>query len=207
MTDQHITQGQAQEVIRQWIEGVHSTMVAQNVETQGLILQLRSEVQEALATNKATADEQVETLRGHTCDALRTVVEKISVVAESVSLQTSSQELFEQKMTTLETQLRKFAQDLQTCISQTQAGISAIVNEARDSDGTFSFRPNQERDRQVFDPRDYTIVISRRGFSCQFARSGDTSMRVTSTRSDHSGAEPSLCSSKRATRPLLYFQG
>ena len=73
MADQPITQDQALEVIRRLFEGVHATMVAQNVETQGLIFQLRSELQEALFTNKATPDEQVETLRGQTRKALKTV--------------------------------------------------------------------------------------------------------------------------------------
>ena len=60
-------------------------------------------------------------------------------------------------MASFESGIRQLADEARASISQTQAGILAIVAEARSSDGTSSFCPSLERDRQVFDPRDNKI--------------------------------------------------
>ena len=132
---------------------------ALNANTRILIDQLRAEAQAALVSNKAAADEQVATLREDARQAITTLDNKTSVVDKSLSLHAVSQAAFEQKMADLEAGIHQFADEARASIRQIQAGIPAIVAEARSSDGTSSFRPSQERDRQVFDPRDYKIEL------------------------------------------------
>ena len=51
------TQGEARPTLQELLSGVHGQMIAQNLETQGLIAQLRSDVQQAIVASKAGADE------------------------------------------------------------------------------------------------------------------------------------------------------
>ena len=154
--EKFITHEQARNTLLELFNGVHQTMVAQNNETQCLIAQLRADVQQALVANKAAADEQVEVLRGYARDALAEVDNKVSVIDEGISLHSAArlkdEEDFKDKMQKFETGIHEFA-------DRTQASIQALNAEAGSSEGSSLARPAQEKDRPVFDPRDYKIEV------------------------------------------------
>ena len=92
-------------------------------------------------------------------------------MAEDVSLRAADFKPFEEKMNTLEAGFRGFADEsraemiktrdgvtrTQGEVVRTQSGIQAL-NEGARSEGSGPFRPAaQERDRPVFDPRDYKL--------------------------------------------------
>ena len=82
----YIKQGEARAASLELFNGVHSTVVAQNTGTQGLITQLRGDVQQAIVAGKIAADEQVETLRGHTRDAVSELDAKLATMDENMAL-------------------------------------------------------------------------------------------------------------------------
>ena len=82
----YITQAEATAVLRGLFNGVHDQMVVQNAETQGLIAQLRSDVQQAVTAAQTGAEEQVETLRGHTRTADTELEAKLASPIESMEL-------------------------------------------------------------------------------------------------------------------------
>ena len=128
-------------------------MVAQNAETQGLIAQLRTDVQQAVTAAQTGAEEQVETLRGHTRTAVTELEAKLAASIESMELYEAArkkgEEEFMAKMDTFEQRVHGFA-------GETRLGIQPMIAESRSADGG-PMKPFQERDRPVFDPRDYKI--------------------------------------------------
>ena len=82
----YITQGDAQATLRDLFNGVHGQMVAQNTETQGLIAQLHTDVQQAILAAKAGAEKQVESFRGHTRAAVTELDAKLAAAVESMFL-------------------------------------------------------------------------------------------------------------------------
>ena len=101
----YITEGQARTTLQSLFSCVHSQMVAQNAETQGLIAQLRTDVQQAIVAAQAGSDVQVETLRGHTRAAVSELDRKLATAVESMELHGATrkkgEEDFLQKMKTL----------------------------------------------------------------------------------------------------------
>ena len=86
----YITQGEARNTLQELSSGVQGQMVAQNAETEGLIAQLRTDVQQATVAAKAGSDEQVETLRGHTRSAVSELDAKLAVTDEIMALHEST---------------------------------------------------------------------------------------------------------------------
>ena len=82
----YITQQEATVVLRGLFNGVHDQMVAQSAETQGLIAQLSSDVQQAITAAQTGAEEQVEFLRGHTRTAVIELEANLASSAESLDL-------------------------------------------------------------------------------------------------------------------------
>ena len=148
----YITQGEVRATLLELFNGVHGQMVAQNTDTQGLIAQLREDVQQAIVAAKTGADEQVESLRGHTRTAVSQLDAKLEVMDETMTLHEATrkgaEEEFQEKMKTFEKGVHDFA-------DRTALGIQTLISDARSPDGSSLLRPNQKRDRPVLDPRDY----------------------------------------------------
>ena len=136
----HITQGEARATLLELFKFVHGQMVAQSTETQGFIAQLRTDVQLAIVAAKAGADEQVETLRGHTRSAVTELDAKLSVMDETMTLHDATrkgaEEDFLQKMNFFEKGVHEFADN-------TRLSIQTMIAEGRSSDGTSMSRPTK----------------------------------------------------------------
>ena len=159
-----------------------------NDQTCQLIAEFRSEVTAAgteLRTEtlgyKATADEQIASLREEARVAIASLTKQSSSIEEDVSLRAAAQAAFEEKtsqfvlqMTTLEAGIRQFADEsraevaktrddvsrTQSEIVRTQPGIQALIDGARSDGGSNLVRSGaQERDRPVVDPRDYKLEV------------------------------------------------
>ena len=153
----------------------------QSREARDTLAKLAIEVDAVLKSNKTDCEaqiaQQVGDRRTDAQAAVTAVNAKIADIEELFKAKTSSQEDADLKlvqhvagMVELESKLRMFAQGVESNLgsiqqevvrtqaesSRTQAGISNLIETAR-SEGGSVLRPNQERDRQVFDPRDYKI--------------------------------------------------
>ena len=91
----YITQGEARATLLELFNGVHGQLVAQSTETQGFIAQLRTDVQRAIVAAKAGADEQLETLRGHTLSAVTELDAKLAVMDETMTLHEATRKVAE----------------------------------------------------------------------------------------------------------------
>ena len=129
---------------------------------QCLIATLRGDVQQAIVAGKAAADEQVEVLRGHTCDTISELDTKLLAADENIALHAATRVKDESEFND---KMKEFKKEFHEFADRTQASIQAFTAEARSSEGSSMSRPAQERDRPVFDPRDYKIdVISSQVF-------------------------------------------
>ena len=151
----YITQAEATAVLRELFNGVHGQTDAQNANTQGLLAQLRTDVQQAVVAAQTGAEEQVESLRGHTRTAVTELEAKLASSIESMELYEAArkkgEEEFMTKMITFEQGVHGFAAD-------TRVSIQQMIAEGRSADGT-PMKPFQERDRPVFDLRNYKIDV------------------------------------------------
>ena len=82
----YITQGQAMTTLRELFDGVHNQMLAEGAEVRALTAQLRTDVQQAVTAAQTGAEEQVETLRGHTRTAVTELEAKLASPIESMEL-------------------------------------------------------------------------------------------------------------------------
>ena len=57
--------------------------------------------------------------------------------------------------------MKAFEKGVHDFTDHTTLGIQTLIAEARSSEGSSISRPNQERDRPVFGPRDYTLDVIR----------------------------------------------
>ena len=153
----------------------------QSREARDASAKLAMQVDTVFKANKAQCEaqiaQQVGDLRTDAQAAVTTVNTKIAEIESLFKAQTSSQEDADltlsqhvADMVQLESKLRVFAEGVesnlgsiqqevvrtQAEVSRTQAGISNLIETAR-SEGGSALRPSQERDRHVFDPRDYKI--------------------------------------------------
>ena len=151
---------------------------ALNDETRKLLADIRAEVtlagtvlrKEALGY-KATADAQIDPLREEARVAIASLTEQSSSIEDDVPLRAAEFKAFEEKMNALEAGIRGFADESRAEMTKTlddvtrtqgevvriQSGIQASIEGAR-PEGSGPFSPAaQERDRPVFDPRDYKL--------------------------------------------------
>ena len=163
----YVTQGQAEGILARLVEGVQGQMTALNVETRGLIDQLRLDVQQAITANgqaittsEENAQRQVEALRSQAQAAAVNLDGKIAEAEARLASAIESAELYEankkreeaefnDKMAKLEKGIHDFA-------AETQRNIQQMIADGRSAEGS-PMKPFQERDRAVFDPRDYKI--------------------------------------------------
>ena len=158
----------------------------QSREARDTSAKLALQVDTVLKQNKIDCDEQISQrvgeLRAQAQDAVTTVQEKIKEMEALILAQTKAQDVSQMDadlsltkhvadMVALEEKLRLYADGVQANLNsiqeevvrtqaeivRTQAGIRQLIESAR-NDGTSTLqRPQHERDRQVFDPRDYKI--------------------------------------------------
>ena len=55
--------------------------------------------------------------------------------------------------------MKTFEEGVHKCSASTRLSIQTMIAEGRSSDGTSTSKPFQERDRSVFDPRDYKLDV------------------------------------------------
>ena len=147
---------------------------------------LAVEVDKVLKANQTQCDEQIAqqvgNLRADVQAAVTTVDEKIAEMEAMFKAQTlestASHDDADLKlvqhvanMDALEEKLRQYANGVednlnaikedvgrtQAEVVRTQSGIRQLIESGRSEGGSVLQRPSQERDRQVFDPRDYKI--------------------------------------------------
>ena len=97
----------------------------------------------------------MKSLRGHTRTAVTELEAKLAASIECMELYEAArkkgEEEFMAKMLTLEEGVHGFSVD-------TRLSIQQMIAEGRSADGT-PMKPFQERDRPVFDPRDYKLEV------------------------------------------------
>ena len=98
----YVTQGQAETILARLVEGVQGQMTALNVETRGLIDQLRTDVQQAITANgqaittsEENAQRQVEALRAQAQAAAVNLDGKIAEAEARLASAIESAELYE----------------------------------------------------------------------------------------------------------------
>ena len=153
----------------------------QGQEARDTVIPLTNDFDNNQKRNKADCEkqiaDQVGELRTQAQTSVTTVNEKIAEIESLFKSHTASQEDADLKLSqhvadmtelakkllafagTVEANLFNIQQEVsrtQGEVSRTQAGIQNLIETARSEGGT-ALRPIQERDRQVFDPRDYKI--------------------------------------------------
>ena len=98
----YVTQGQAETILARLVADVQGQMTALNVETRGLIDQLRTDVQQAMTANgqaivtsEENAQKQVEALRSQAQAAAVNLDEKIAQADSRLASAVESAELYE----------------------------------------------------------------------------------------------------------------
>ena len=163
----YVTQGQAETILARLVGGVQGQMTALNVETRGLIDQLRTDVQQAMTANgqaivtsEENAQKQVEALRSQAQAAAVNLDEKIALADSRLRSAVESAELYEAKKKGEEEEFLKKMQTLEQGVhnfaDETRKNIQQMIADGRSAEGG-PMKPFQERDRSVFDPRDYNI--------------------------------------------------
>ena len=109
---------------------------ALNDETRKLLAEFRAEVTEAgtelckeTLGHKATADEQIASLREEARVAIASLTKQSSSIEEDVSLRAAEFAAFEEKMTTLEASIRQFADDSRAKMVRTRADVARTQGE------------------------------------------------------------------------------
>ena len=156
------------------IEGLNAetrSMVMQaTAKTEELINKIREDVDQSLKANKASAEahatEQVGSLRTQTEESVTHVDGKIDEMRDMLLRHDSARAEADQRSEELLKNLRQFADEVkdsiqktQTEVNHTQRAITQLIETTR-VDGTSSVLRSGfggERDRAVFDPRDYKI--------------------------------------------------
>ena len=137
-----------------------------------MIDKTRDDVNRSLLDNKAAAEayvaEQVGALRAQTDNAVTTVDGKLQEIRDLLLSHDDSQAKSVEESKLLHSQLEEFAKGVQESIqrsqqevNRTQQAIQALIDSTTSDDSSSVLHPGsgQERDRQVFDPRDYTIDV------------------------------------------------
>ena len=111
--------------------------------------------------------QQVGDLRAQAQNSVSTVSDKLAQIESLIAAPTSSQEAAELELAVqvdegVEANLAGIQQEV-TCsqgeVGRTQAGIQTLIDSAKNDGSSSLFRSSQERDRQLFDPRDYKIEV------------------------------------------------
>ena len=146
------------------------TIEALNAETRALIDQTRRDVDQSLMTNKqaaeAHANEQIKILRDQTDQAVIHIDGKLDEMRSMLLQHDKTQAEAGAENKKLVETLEKFASEVkesipktQTEVNHTQSAITQLIDTTR-ADGTSTVLRSGsggERDRSVFDPRDYKI--------------------------------------------------
>ena len=161
---------------QQTIEGLNaetrSMIVQASASIEKQIGQVRDDVNQSLIANKAAAEahviEQVGALRAQTEQSVTHVDGKLDEMRDLLLRHDTKQTETEQKNAELMKSLEKFADEVkdsiqktQTEVNHTQRAITQLIETTR-ADGTSSVLRSGsggERDRSVFDPRDYKIDV------------------------------------------------
>ena len=173
---------------REAIEEQSRRLEEQSREARDNAGKLTIEIDRVLKENKKQCDDQITqqvgTLRTDVQNAVQAVDEKIAAMEALHKAQTLESTVAHddadlklvqhiENMKELEGKLRLYADGVESNLNsvkdevgrtqaeilRTQAGIRQLIENAR-SDGSSGLqRPSQERDRQVFDPRDYKIEV------------------------------------------------
>jgi hypothetical protein len=141
----YVTQGQAETILARLVEGVQGQMTALNVETRGLIDQLRTDVQQAITANgqaittsEENAQRQVEALRAQAQAAAVNLDAKIAEAEARLASAVESAELYEANKKKEEVEfkekMQQFEKGVHDFAAETQRNIQQMIADGRSAE-------------------------------------------------------------------------
>ena len=138
----YVTLGQAEIILARLVSDVQGQMTALNVETRGLIDQLRTDVQQAISANgqaittsEENAQKQVEALRSQAQAAAVNLDEKIAQAESRLASAVESAELYEANKKREEADFLKKIQELEQGVhnfaDETRRNIQQMIADGR----------------------------------------------------------------------------